>query len=310
MSSKIIKTFLFSCAFIMKAQFFLHAQGTVFPGAFKEKRAALKKTLIENNIIKNLSLPLNRANEEAWQDAFNTINLTKYEPQFVKNKISEAVKYLPKAGREYKKELLQLINSDFPLTYHAQIFSLFKNTGDDHLLLAMAANYVLNKPIAAEIKFMQETVNKRLKGDPENAVLYELKEQLDMYAPQRAKPNTVIPELNTLFLKDFLPGEIVVYSIQRKNRNYPGIVIIRKADGSFVNAKDSGLFMISQLARSQGNMPGYISLGNTPQGIFRMDGFDTSKSYFIGPTTNIQLTMPFEYKASHFYRDSTISDTV
>jgi hypothetical protein len=40
-----------------------------------------------------------------------------------------------------------------------------------------------------------------------------------------------------------------------------------------------------------------------------MDGFDTSASSFIGPTTNIQLTMPFEYKASHFYRDSTLADS-
>ncbi len=74
--------------------------------------------------------------------------------------------------------------------------------------------------------------------------------------------------------------------------------------------KAGTFFSVGQLARSGSNMPGYVSLGNTPQGIFRMDGFDTSKSYFIGPTTNLQLTMPFEYKASHFYQDSTLTDTV
>jgi hypothetical protein len=40
-----------------------------------------------------------------------------------------------------------------------------------------------------------------------------------------------------------------------------------------------------------------------------MDGFDHSKSSFIGPTTNIQLTMPFEFMASHFYQDSTLTDS-
>ena len=41
-----------------------------------------------------------------------------------------------------------------------------------------------------------------------------------------------------------------------------------------------------------------------------MYGFDTSKTTFIGPTTNIQLTMPFETSLQHFFNDSTITDSV
>ncbi|MBS1763262.1 MAG: hypothetical protein JSR00_10340, partial [Bacteroidetes bacterium] len=61
-----------------------------------------------------------------------------------------------------------------------------------------------------------------------------------------------------------------------------------------------------QLARSISGLPSYIKNGNTPQGIFRMDGLGKSQAEFIGPTLNIQLTMPVEYDARHFYKDSTI----
>ena len=41
-----------------------------------------------------------------------------------------------------------------------------------------------------------------------------------------------------------------------------------------------------------------------------MHGFDVSMSSFIGPTANIQLSMPVECSMQKFFSDSTISDTV
>ena len=100
-----------------------------------------------------------------------------------------------------------------------------------------------------------------------------------------------------------------MYSIQRKNRDYPGIVIVRDTAGEFIRDDSGTVFNVPQLARSVTNLPGYLTNGNTPQGIFRMFGFDVSKSSFIGPTTNIQLTMPGETSLQHFFKDSTIIDT-
>lgn len=68
-------------------------------------------------------------------------------------------------------------------------------------------------------------------------------------------------------------------------------------------------FSVPQLARSINNLPGFLSNGNTPEGIFRMKGYDVSRASFIGPTVNIQLTMPFEKSPKHFYADSSITDT-
>jgi hypothetical protein len=87
-------------------------------------------------------------------------------------------------------------------------------------------------------------------------------------------------------------------------------VIVRDSAGNFVKDAYGNVFSVPQLARSISNLPGYISNGNTPQGIFRMYGTDVSKSIFIGPTANIQLTMPFETGIQHFMNDSAITDSV
>jgi hypothetical protein len=106
----------------------------------------------------------------------------------------------------------------------------------------------------------------------------------------------------------FLQNHTILYSFQRRNRNYPGLAMIRDSLGNFVMDEQGNIFSVPQLARSINNLPYYLTNGNTPQGIFRMHGFDTSTTTFIGPTTNIQLTMPFETSLQHFFIDSTITD--
>ena len=85
----------------------------------------------------------------------------------------------------------------------------------------------------------------------------------------------------------------------------PGIVMVRDANGNFITDSTGMYFSVPQLARSLSNLPGYLSNGNTPEGIFRMKGYDVSTNGFIGPTVNVQLTMPFEKTPAHFYADSS-----
>jgi hypothetical protein len=82
------------------------------------------------------------------------------------------------------------------------------------------------------------------------------------------------------------------------------MVVIRRPDGSFVKNNDSSYFHTSQLARAVTNFPFYLTNGNTPQGIFRWTGFAISKLAFIGPTPNLQMTMPFEVTPPVFFNDT------
>lgn len=296
---------MISCAFLTGAHFFACAQnaGPYFKGALKANRDQLYSDMVSNTIIGNLSLPLNAENEEAWSAAFRAINLLKYKTAFVQAKISFAAQHTGGRSNDFKKALLELLNSDYPGQYISQVKMIYKNAGDDELLFAMAANYLLPKATIADRKMMLRDIMKNLRSEPEDPILASLNDRVtDQYA--------AIPSLKPFFSPSYLPGRVLVFSFQRHNRNFPGLAMVRKADGSFVKNADGNYFAVGQLARSEGNMPGYISMGNTPQGIFRMDGFDTSKSFFIGPTTNIQLTLPFEDKISHFYCDSTITGPV
>jgi hypothetical protein len=129
---------------------------------------------------------------------------------------------------------------------------------------------------------------------------------------QTAEPEGAKTKFNIsdLFSSDFLKGNTAVYSIQRKNRNYTGIVLVRDKQGNFIKNDSGNIFTVPQLARSITNMPFYLTNGNTPQGIFRMNGFAVSKSPALGPTENIQLMMPYETSIPYFLKDSSVTDTV
>lgn len=113
-----------------------------------------------------------------------------------------------------------------------------------------------------------------------------------------------LPPLTMLASPAFLPGQPVIFSFQRRNRDYAGLVVIRTPDGSFLRNDDGSLFTSAQLARSLSGYPFYLTNGNTPQGLFRWTGFDTSEKKYIGPTTNLQLVMPNEVSYNGFFTDT------
>jgi hypothetical protein len=85
--------------------------------------------------------------------------------------------------------------------------------------------------------------------------------------------------------------------------------MVRDASGNFRKDSTGNYFAVPQLARSINNLPGYISNGNTPEGIFRMKGYDVSRSNFIGPTVNVQLSMPFEKSPDYFSAGYPVADS-
>ena len=70
--------------------------------------------------------------------------------------------------------------------------------------------------------------------------------------------------------------------------------MIRKANGTWLSNNNKQPIRFKQLARSISNLPYYLTNGNTPQGLYKLVGVDTSDNDFIGPTTNIQIRLPFE----------------
>lgn len=280
-------------------------QVAVFKEGTKVKREKLFRHLVDNTIKKNLALPLADSTEENWQDAFYAIALLQNKDPKIDRKINEAVANVLNRSVYFQRSLLEILYDRYPGLYVSEIKSVF-NTTSDAKLFAMCGEYLLrstNTPRgrAELLAVAKKKATEGMEGPHLEQLIYSIS--------NAGKPFT-LPSLHTFLQKNYLKGNVLVISFQRKNRSYPGLVLVRDSSGNFIKNDSGNFFSVPQLARSIYNLPGYITNGNTPEGIFRMDGFDTSKLSMIGPTTNVQLTMPMEYHAHHFYRDSTLPDSI
>lgn len=277
-----------------------------FRSTLKTNRDKLYQNLVNNSIHKNLSVTLSDSTEEDWQGAFYALELIRYQSPWVNSRIDSAALMMNTLSVSFQRAALEMLYSNYPEKYYQQVKYLLMGTSDAKIF-AMCAAYILNSSKANEdLSFLKVKTQQQLALQPNHPILEQLQFQLQTHAQ-----SLNVPDISLLLQADYLKGHNIVFSFQRKNRNFPGLVLVRKGDGTFIRDSSSGLpFTVPQLARSINNLPGYITNGNTPEGIFRMKGYDVSTNGFIGPTANVQLTMPFEKSAGHFTADENNKDTV
>ena len=275
-----------------------------------QNRDIFYKNLLSRSITKALSLPLNIDTEDNWANALNAIELINYQQPWINAKIKIAADSIQYRSLDFQQALLEILYAGNRTGYVKQVNNLL-NITNDAKIFAMSAEYLLLCDTSKKnIDYLIKAIEKKSKDfskDKDAAIM----QQLTAHAKEFRKKNKYLDKaaLTFLFTKNYLKGNVVVYSIQRKNRDYTGIAIVKDTAGKFIVDSTGHIFNVPQLARSLSNMPGYISNGNTPQGIYRLYGFGRSNSFFIGPTQNLQLTMPYETSLQHFLRDSTITDT-
>ncbi|MFO0325344.1 MAG: hypothetical protein ACK50D_10120 [Burkholderiales bacterium] len=108
------------------------------------------------------------------------------------------------------------------------------------------------------------------------------------------------PPLADLLAHPILPGKPVVFSLQRQDRRRFGVAVVRGADGQFVRNADGSVFHVAHLANAITNLPGTITNGNTPQGLFTIAGAGTATNKWIGPTPYLESKVPFEASVAEF----------
>ncbi len=291
--------------FVAICFFSTHTYGQLFfKGALKANREKMYRNLVQQTINKNLSYDLTDSTEENWQDAFNAIEVLRYRSMWIDGRIQIAAEQMHNRSAGFQRAALELFYASYPDTFYQPVKLLLMQT-DQPKIFAMCASYILQSRRATEdASFLAVKTQQLLGMYPDNPIL----QQLTFLIAQQKKPVDV-PSLLPLLQKNYLKGHTLVFSFQRRNRDYPGIVMVRDPYGNFIMDSMGRYFSVPQLARSINNLPGFLSNGNTPEGIFRMKGYDVSRASFIGPTVNIQLTMPFEKSPKHFYADSSITDT-
>jgi hypothetical protein len=256
----------------------------------------LKKQIVEEN----LSFTLNKENEEKWLEAFWGARFGLLKNDLVRSSITSALVYFENASLEFQRSLLETIYTLYPLELEAEIMQIAKETVNPKIF-AMVLNYLYRGQFIS-LDDASYLLKSKFNNWEENPILFMLHSSLTK------KDEEAKPPLVDLLSAPFEKNKVVIFSFQRKNRDFTGLAIVRNSDGTFARDNFGNIFYIPQLARSLSNLPGYITNGNTPQGILSLQGIDTSKNIFIGTTPNIQTILPYEtdsYKYFHTSYDST-----
>lgn len=266
-----------------------------------QAKAARYNYLMDTTIRQYLQEPLNEDNEGEWNDALWSLELLQYKDEFTKQKLMIAWSKAAQLSDYFQKNLLETTYSLYKKEFKQQALQLMKQTKSVSIFVR-CAEYVLRADSANGKVLLNALIKQKFPND--NSVgLQLLKSRLAVKKPP------ALPPLKDVFDSNFLKGQTVIYSLQRSNRDYAGLVLIRKADGTFLKDSAGNYFHTAQLARAITNYPFYITNGNTPQGILRFSGFDVSRLLYIGPTPNLQLQLPFETTPAAFFADSSLTDT-
>lgn len=259
-------------------------------------RKIFKENLIANTIENNLRLQLNNDNEKAWMSAFWGMELILYKNNLAVLSLKNALNDYENRSDEFSRAALEATYTLFPQEFVGEVKNILKKTKNPKHF-AMAFNYLERvEPSTYNHNSYGILVAKNFPDWMNNPILFLLNEHL-LYKYKEMQR----PPLIDLLYHNFVNGSYIFYSLQRSNRDYPGLLLIKKPNGNFLRRDDGTIFNISQLARSINNLPGYLTNGNTPQGIFSFQGLDTSRNYFIGKTPNIQLVLPFEVDAKNYF---------
>ncbi len=267
--------------------------------ALKGEREKFLIKTINETILGNFSIQLTDSTENKYQSAFWAMELIQYKSSFSDSVIRRCFKNLSSRSIDFQRSLLEIVFSLYQKEFVKEV-NLFSNQTDNPKLFAMCLIYLKNSEIDLNIAFNEFTIkHPQLKYNP---IIIMLKNDLD--SVQKS-----VPSLVELLRNNFEKGETVIFSFQRENRNYPGLLIIKKSDGRFLRENSGEIFSVQQLARSITDLPGYITNGNTPQGILSIQGIDFSKNDFIGSCPNLQLVLPFEVTPDVYFH-SNVNDSI
>lgn len=285
----------------------LHAQGPAVyaPFTVATYRAKFDSAMVTWSILHNLQAPL-RDSDDAYdfQSAFWPMELIGYRTAYAKERLAFAFTRAGNLDASFQQRLVEMAFTNWPDTFRTAVRRLMDAT-DSPGVFAIAAEYLWRGGRHPEEKaaILKALASPRFDTAQNRPVLAMLRRRLT------GDPPGPMPPLEALFSEAFAPGLTVVYSFQRADRDYPGLAVVRAPDGRFVRNMDGSLFSVPQLARSITDLPFYLTNGNTPQGVYRMSGFATSSSRFIGPTTDIQLSLPYEIPADSFLVTPAPGDT-
>ncbi len=282
-----------------------YSEKDFYSGAtLKTEREKFSEHTINHTINQSLSLPLNDSTEEMYISAFWAMELIQYRNEITSEAIKKSFNDFPNRSLSFQRAFLEVVYSLYQNEFTNEIKALIPNLNNAKLF-AMCIHYLKNSTQVIELKKYTYGFESKFMKAAEDPIIKMLKYDLD----NEFRKKLTIPPLIDLLKKDFGDNKIVIYSFQRLNRDFPGLLVIKNSDGKFLRDKNGEVFSVPQLARAVTDLPGYITNGNTPEGILSIQGFDVSKNIFIGPSPNLQLVLPFEVNPEIYFHNE-LNDTI
>jgi len=244
---------------------------------------------LKQQVDRTIALPLHDSTYQRWMGAYWAMELMLYQPSGYEQLIPVQIAMLPKTGPGFQRAFMEMLYTLYLNRYDAELKVILPQLKSDKVK-AMVLEYLSasgTTPIVST--------------DP----TFTRSSYYPLYQYQRSKKEQALPSRNDFLHSSFLPGQTVLCSFQSTDRNNPGYLMIRLADGTWMKNEQGEELRFPQLARSISNLPFYLTNGNTPQGLYKITGVDTSDNNWIGPTTNLQMILPFEKNASDFFGTDT-----
>lgn len=262
-----------------------------------ENRKMFRKTLIDSTILSVIQHPPDSSNMETWKSACWAMGLAQYRSERAEQGLKSAFTQYVKLDDELKRALLETVYGLYPEQFVPEVRAALQWEKDPKRF-TMAALYLHRADFTLQTGMeIRNLLIQKFRNKPDHPILGMLRAELH-YRPE-------LPPIDLLLSPDFLPGYPVFYTFFRQNRDFPGITICRLADGSLKMEDDQTLWSVWHLGRSNSGLPGYITNGNTPEGLYSIQGISMSDNIFIGPTPLVDLKMPREITPAAFFHGNT-----
>lgn len=263
----------------------------IWPATSTQGELALRSEELER-LRQRLALPIGPASDAELPAALAAAQLFNTELAAATARLREALPRAASMSVNAQRALLSAAHALDPAGNAATLKVLLPElrTAREFAI----ASYALLRADASQAGFIQQELQARLAQQAEEPRLRALQERL--------KPAPANPAIAELLNAPLLAGYPVVFSLQRADRSQRGIALVRGADGRFVREPDGRLFAVPQLTLALSGLPGTISMGNTPQGLFTVVGSGTAASNpWIGPTPYLHAMLPVEADTATFF---------
>lgn len=238
-----------------------------------------------------LTLPPGPARDTALPQLFERVAHHNAEVSAARTLLLEALPTLGQRDAEYQRALLTAAHTLYPAESAPLIWPLLPQLTASKPF-AIAA-YTLLQAYPGAVPRLVDLVPRQFPGWADDARLTALM--------LRLRPSVAAqPPLPDLLAAPLRPGFAVVYSLQRPGRLQMGLALVRSADGRFVRDASGQLFTSPQLALARTGLPGTLTNGNTPQGLFTIVGAGTATNPSIGPTPYLHSKLPVEATVAEF----------